>query len=444
MAGGTFTTQNKVRAGVYIRFRSASNPGLSIGDRGVVAICEPMDWGAVGTVQTVEAGTDVSTITGYDITNTKNRFLQEIFRGSNRTTAAQTVLLYRPSASGSASASAVIGGLTVTAAYPGVRGNDITVIVSAVSGTDDYVVTTVVGSDIVDQQTVSAIDALENNAWVTFTGTGALAETTGVALTGGENGTVTSAAYTAFMSVIEAYKFDVLCYDGSDSTVISTLESFVKRIAEENGQYAQLVCSSASAPDSRFVINVQSGVVLEDGTTLTAPQTCWWVAGVEAGAHFNESLTFAKHPAAVSVTPVLTNSQIINALSAGQLVLNSDDGSVKIESDINSLTTYTSDIGKVYRKNRVMRLCNSIANDIYREFSENFIGVVNNNDAGRSRFKSVIVGYLLSVQAAEGIQNFTPDDVEVLQGVDADSVVINLAIQVVDSAEKIYMTVEVA
>lgn len=40
MAGGTWTKQDKVRPGVYINFTSESQRGLSIGSRGVVAICE--------------------------------------------------------------------------------------------------------------------------------------------------------------------------------------------------------------------------------------------------------------------------------------------------------------------------------------------------------------------------------------------------------------------
>ena len=225
---------------------------------------------------------------------------------------------------------------------------------------------------------------------------------------------------------------------------MSAFIAFIKRIAEENGQYAQLVVANATAPDSRFVINVVSGVILDDGTTLTPAQTTWWVAGIQAGAKYNESLTYAAYPNAVAVSPVKTNSEIITALGEGAFVLNSDDGTVRVETDINSLITYTSDIGKVFRKNRVMRLCNQIANDIYAQFSANFIGIVNNNEIGRSRFKSVIVGYLLSIQANQGIQNFDADDVEVLPGEEIDAVVINLAITPVDSIEKIYLTIEVA
>ena len=58
-------------------------------------------------------------------------------------------------------------------------------------------------------------------------------------------------------------------------------------------------------------------------------------------------------------------------------------------------------------------------------------------------FKAAIVGYLLDIQANNGIQNFIADDVEVLPGTDIDAIVVNIVIQAVDSIEKIYMTIEV-
>ena len=69
---------------------------------------------------------------------------------------------------------------------------------------------------------------------------------------------------------------------------------------------------------------------------------------------------------------------------------------------------------------------------------------VNNNDAGRRQFKGRIVGYLLEMQSAEAIENFSPDDVEVLPGADINSVLVNVAFQVVGSIEKIYLTVSVS
>ena len=444
MAGGTWTSQNKVLPGVYIRFKTGQALGLTVGDRGVVTICEPMSWGPVAQVTQVGLTTDMTPITGYDITAPQNQFLQEMFKGTNRTGAPTTILLYRPTASGSAQATVTTGVLTATAVYPGARGNDISIVITELTEpASSFTVSTVVDGAIVDQQTAAQVSDLEPNSWVTWSGTGALTATTGAALTGGQDGTVESAAYSAYLTAIEPYKFDIMVYDGTDSTVQTALLSFIKRINDDNGQYCQLVASGMSNPDSRYVINSNSPVTLSDGTQLTAQQVTWWLGGAEAGAMYNESLTYAAYPGAVSTT-MNTNDQFISDINDGYLDLFAEDGVVKVMQDINSLVTYTEDIGKVYRKNRVMRLCNTIANDIFQQFSANFIGVVNNNEAGRARFQTAIVGYLQQIQDNQGIQNFTADDVEVLPGNDIDAIVVNVAIQAVDSVEKIYMTVEIS
>lgn len=444
MAGGTWTSQNKIRPGVYIRFSSTRGLGLTVSDRGTVAIAEPMNWGPVETVQEIEAGADMTPYTGYDITNANNRFLNEIFKGTNRTAAPNKVLLYRLGASGQTAATATVAPLTATAKYPGTRGNDISIVITELTTPEDtYTVSTVVDGEIVDQQTAKTVEELVPNDWVTWSGTGALAASVGTPLTNGANGTPASSDYTDFLTAIEPYKFDVLLYDGTDTTVQDAMVAFVKRLSEEEGMYTQLVAAGLTNPDSRFVVNVMSGVTLSDGTALTPQQTVWWAGGALAGAQYNESLTYASYPSAVDVSPKLTNSGYEQALSDGQFVLFADDGVVKVEQDINSLVTYTTDITEPYHKNRVMRLLNTIANDIYQQFSDGYIGVVNNNEAGRMQFKAAIVGYLLTIQANNGIQNFDAEDVEVLPGEDIDAIVVNLAITPVDSVEKIYVTITV-
>ncbi len=444
MPGGIWTSQNKVLPGVYIRFKTGTALGLTVGERGVVTICEPMSWGPVAQVTPVTLTTDVTPITGYDITAPQNRFLQEMFKGTNRTSAPTTILLYRPTASGSAQAKVTTGELTATAVYPGARGNDISVVITELTEPEStFTVSTVVDGAIVDQQTAAQISELVANDWVTFSGTGALAATTGAALTGGADGTVESAAYSAYLSTIEPYKFDIMVYDGSDSTVQTALLSFIERVNENNGQYCQLVASGLSNPDSRYVININSPVTLSDGTELTPQQVTWWAGGASAGALYNQSLTYAQYPGAVSTT-MQTVDQFTQAVQAGNFVLFAENGVVKVMQDINSLTTYTEYIGQVYSKNRVMRLCNTIANDIFQQFSESFIGVVNNNEQGRPRFQAAIVGYLQEIQDNQGIQNFTSDDVEVLAGSAIDAIVVNVAIQAVDSVEKVYLRLEIS
>ena len=445
MAGGTWTTQNKKRPGVYIRFRSVGERKTTVGERGTAAICEALSWGPVGTVQTVEAGANPTPYTGYGAADPHNRFLTEIFKGSDRTAPPRRVLLYRPAATGSASASAQLGdgALTVTALYPGVRGNDITVTIEAGAAEGRFAVSTVVDGAVVDTQTAEAPSDLTANAWVTFAGEGPLEASSGLPLTGGLDGTAASSAYTEFLEAIEPHSFDILIYDGADPAVQQAMASFVRRLAEDSGKYAQLVTANMAAPNSQYVINVASGVALSDGTTLTPQQTTWWVGGAQAGALYNQTLTCAVYPGAVSVSPLQTDSQIGHGLDDGRLILSAEDGEVRVEQDLNSLTTFTPDTGEVFRYNRTMRLCAALANDIYRSFRRDFIGLVNNNDRGRRQFKARIVGYLLEMQAAEAIQNFTPDDVEVLPGDDINSVLVTIAIQAVGSIEKIYLTVQI-
>ena len=394
----------------------------------------------------INAGAETSTYIRYPIYSPQGRFVNEIFKGTTRTDGPYTVLVYRPTATSSAAAAVTTGNLTATALYPGARGNDITIIVvEDVDNEGTFTVQTVVDGAIVDEQTGANVSDLKENSWVKFTGTGALAATAGSPLANGADGTVATAAYTTFLTALEPYDFDILIYDGTDSTTIAAYQNFVERLANNDGKYSQLVAYNMTNPDSRFCINITGGsVILDDGTTITPEHTTWWIGGAQAGAQYNESLTYAQYPHAVDVTPRMTNTAIETAITDGELVLVPYDDTVKVEYDINTLVTYNDEISDKYRKNRVMRLCNTIANDIYRQFSESFIGVVNNNAEGRDLFKSVIVGYLLTIQNNQGIQNFNSEtDIEVLPGDDIDSIVINLWIQPVDAVEKIYMTITV-
>jgi len=45
MAGGTFQSQNKVRAGAYINFESVPKPMTKVGTRGVGTLPVPLSWG---------------------------------------------------------------------------------------------------------------------------------------------------------------------------------------------------------------------------------------------------------------------------------------------------------------------------------------------------------------------------------------------------------------
>lgn len=443
MGGSWDGNENKIIPDVYQRYSSNAGVTIQPSTRGIVTIPLALSWGPVGVVQTIDAGADLTPYTGYASTDAHNRWAQEMLKGTNRTSAPYRILLYRLGGTGGEEATVTTGTLTATAKYPGVRGNDITIVITELTDPEDtFTVDTVVDGRIVDSQTAETADTLTANDWVTFSGTGALASTVGAPLTGGADPTAAATDYSGYLTAIEPYRFDAMVYDGSDATVKTAMLSFIKRYFDDNGRQGQLVAANLTNPDSRWAVNVVSGVTLDDGTELTPQQVCWWAGGALAGAQYNEDLTGANYPGAVEVSSKLTRSELEAAIQAGQWALQDDgNGTVSVVYDINSLVTYTSDITEPYHLNRTMRVAMVSGNDINDQFSTRFKGVENNDDAGRMNIKSALVNYLLTMQDNRGIQNFDgKTDVQVYQGQKIDSVRIDAVLWPVGATNFIYVT----
>ena len=443
MGGSWDGNENKIIPDVYQRYSSNAGVTIQPSTRGIVTIPLALSWGPVGVVQTIDAGADLTPYTGYASTDAHNRWAQEMLKGTNRTSAPYRILLYRLGGTGGEEATVTTGTLTATAKYPGARGNDITIVITELTDPEDtFTVDTVVDGRIVDSQTAETADTLTANDWVTFSGTGALASTVGAPLTGGADPTAAATDYSGYLTAIEPYRFDAMVYDGSDTTVKTAMLSFIKRYFDDNGRQGQLVAANLTNPDSRWAVNVVSGVTLDDGTELTPQQVCWWAGGALAGAQYNEDLTGANYPGAVEVSSKLTRSELEAAIQAGQWALQDDgNGTVSVVYDINSLVTYTSDITEPYHLNRTMRVAMVSGNDINDQFSTRFKGVENNDDAGRMNIKSALVNYLLTMQDNRGIQNFDgKTDVQVYQGQKIDSVRIDAVLWPVGATNFIYVT----
>lgn len=166
-----------------------------------------------------------------------------------------------------------------------------------------------------------------------------------MALSGGKNGVASVADYTAFLEAAETEYFDVIALPVDNSEQLkATFASFIERLRDKQGRKVQGVVANYAA-DQEGIINVTSGVVLEDGTELTPAQTTAWVAGASAGANFNQSLTFVEYEGAVDTLERLDNDQVEYRLSQGEFLFTFDarDRTVSVEKDINSLTSFTAE-----------------------------------------------------------------------------------------------------
>ncbi|OAB46544.1 phage tail sheath family protein [Paenibacillus antarcticus] len=437
MAGGTFVTQNKVRPGVYIETSSVPKPLGTLGERGITALALTLPWGPSKQVITVEAGADTFDVLGYDITDASLLLVKESLKR------AKTLLLYRLNEGVKATASLTT--LTVTAKYGGVRGNDISVIIQ--TNIDDpakFDVNTLVSGTVVNTQIVSSAAGFVSNNWIAFSGTGALTVTAGLPLTGGTDGVVTNADHTAFLAAVELLDFNTVGLTTDEAQLKSVYTAFVKRLREEEGKKVQAVVPNYPIADYEGVISVKNGVVLSDGTTLTNAQAVAWVAGATAAANVNEALTYSAYDNAVDVTPRYTNTQIIAALNAGEFLFTASNGRAIVEQDINTLHRFTVKKGRQFRKNRVIRVLDGIANDLKSIFEKFYIGKVDNNADGRNLLKSEAINVFTSYEKINALQNFDAQkDISFIQGTESDAVYAESYPQPVDSIEKIYMRVQV-
>lgn len=441
MAGGTWTVQNKVRPGVYINFVGDGGPLGSPGSRGIMTMPLTLAWGPSKQVLEINAGDDVSAVLGYDLTAPQLLLVKEAMKRASK------LLLYRLNTG--TKANVTVGPLTVTAKHGGLRGNDLAVAIQ--TNVDDNTksdVRVLLDGTAVWSATVTDIAALVGapaNDWVVFAGSGAFTATAGAPLVGGADGTVTNQDHTDYLGAVEVFDFQTIALPSADNTLKSVYTAFVKRLRETEGKKVQAVLENYPAADYEGIISVKNGVVLSDGTSLTAVQVTAWVAAATAAAEMNESLTYSAYDDAVDVSTRYTNSQIEAALLAGELVFVQNNGRAIIEQDINTLTSFTPAKGKQFSKNRVIRVLDGIGNDLKRIFESYYIGKVSNNADGRDLFWGECAKYLNTLQENSAIQNFdSQTDISVVQGTNVDSVLAELRIQPVDSIEKIYMTVEVA
>jgi hypothetical protein len=448
MAGGTWIDQNKVRPGVYINYKSAPSTLATMGERGTVAIARILDWGLQEKFYVIEDPSDCVKM-GHYVTDAEMLFVRQILLGTNRTNGAKKILVWALKTTGGTAATVTVTStFTITAKYSGAFGNRLSVVCTEKS-TDHYRVETLLDNVVVDTQDVATVDSddaitqLVANDYVTFTGT-AIQTTLGSDLTGGANGTLATGAYQDFRDALANNQFDVVIYDGSDAQEKSNFSTFVKAQSNDEGSKCQLVVSDYSSADNECVISVQpQSITLIDGTVLSATDLTWWVGGASAGANVYESLTYAAHPDAASVTPMLSKSQQEAAINSGNFAFIGQFDKIQVLTDINSFHSFTINKGKAFKKNRVVRTVFGVCNDIYRAFSLNYIGAVHNDEDGRKALKAEILNILNRYQGNRALQNVVADDVTVMRGADVDSVVIEIYIQPVDSIEKIYINITI-
>lgn len=436
LGGGMFTTQNKVLPGAYLNFISVSNASAALSERGMATLPLTMDWAPEQTVFTVTAEEfmkDCQKLFGYDYTAEKLKPMREIFRH------ARTVHFFRLNGEGKKAENTL-----AVAKYPGIRGNDLRIVVAANENSAEsaplYDVTTYLATVKVDEQIgISQMSDLVNNDYVDWKSTGTLSLSAGLAFTGGENGAVENGAYQAYLDQMEGYTFNAMGCPAADRTVTELFTAFTKRMRNEVGKKFQCVVADCLADDEGVISVKNKTAGAEDGTALIP-----WVTGVMAGMAVNQSATNMAYDGAYDIDTIYTQKELEDCIKAGSLVFHQVDGVPRILRDINTLVTYTEEKSADFAANQTIRVLDQVANDIAMLFAEKYIGKIANDGAGRISLWNDIVKHHQELERIRAIENFDPEVVKVEQGDNKQAVVVTDRITPVNAMEQLYMTIYVA
>lgn len=445
MAGGTFDkTVGKVRPGTYINFEDSAIDVINGSERGTTLIpLANTDYGPAGSFISISADSvdSARAYLGYSVydTDPNNNMLliREAFKG------ASTVIVYICS-EGTKAATGTGGGLSATAKYKGARGNKLSynVLENPLGGFDVEVYLD--GSKMEVFEGITSASDLADSQYIVFTESGELAEIAGVTFKNGTSGATKNEEITAFLDAADAVKWNTMVFPFSDETLHAALKTKIKYMREKMGRGVQAVAPQFNA-DYEGIINVTNSYAIGENE-LTIPQATAYVAGITAGASNVQSNTYKQVDGATGVVGLKSHEAAVAAINNGELFFSaSESGTVVVEYDINSFKTFTSNKGKNYRKNRIIRVFDSFAESLQLNFPPNkFDNDPDGWDIMEGIGRTILKQFGPRSDGGVGaIKNIDYDndfkvDRELSSG---DETYFNVGLEPVDSAEKIYFTI---
>ena len=435
LGGGTWLVQNKVLPGSYINFSSVAKASATLSDRGYAAAPFVLSWGPENEVFAVTSGEfqkNSKAIFGYSYDHPKMLALREIFLH------ATTVYCYRLGLGAKKAACAL-----ATAKYPGVRGNDLSIVIAVnVDDPDAFDVGTYLDGIQVDLQTVTTAEELTGNDYVDFKKDLTLEATAGAPLTGGEDvANITGDSHQAFLDKIEAYAFNAMCCPAADPIIVKLYAAYCQRVRDEVGAKFQLIAWKPSTVDYEGVIGVWNSAT-HPSMDVDEHAVVYWATGAHAGVAVNKSLTNAKYDGELTLDTDYKQAELTAALKAGKFMFHNVNGLTRVLEDINTLLTLSDTKGEVFQSNQTMRVCDQIANDVAVLFNERYLGTVPNDASGRSALWGDITHYIKQLEDIRAVENFDPDTVSCEQGDKKKAVLVTVnGLNIVNAMAQLYMSV---
>lgn len=480
------THNTATRPGIYVNFIGQAQAATQIGALGTVAIPVTADWGLLNGITDITTegqiqdafgtGGNAALLVAQALRG--GAFRVRAFRMGVAGTVAKATLTLND---GSAAAANVL-----TAKYEGARANAFTIKVSTnavdntkkdvaiIEGGTTLEIFTVLDNDELTAQINGAVSGINASRYVTATTSGAadrtLTNVAGTLMAGGNSGTAATATeYGAALTALEVYDWNLLVPgDTANTSIQTTVRAYIDRLRAE-GHKAMAVmggqsvsgmssaafqteftamianATSASTGNHEGIVQVFPGIVDEvTSVALSGAQSAARVAGMIAQNGFVGSVT-KEDTGAANATYRMVNADVKRGLQAGLLMLTVDGDRTVVESGINTLTTFTTDKPRAFRKIRLIRANDAVAETLNNNMSQLVFGVVNNIKNGQNFVINLVVEALDVFRQAGAIDvGFTvlPDDGRNAVA-DPDEFFILVSYTPIDAIEKVFISIKV-
>ncbi|MEK5070255.1 phage tail sheath family protein [Sporosarcina sp. FSL K6-1508] len=433
LGGGTFLAQNKTLPGTYHNFISAARAWVNLSERGYAALPIPLDWGEDGNVFTVtmeDLQKKSRKIFGYDYTHEKLRGIRDLFKNIH------TAYFYKLATNAVAASNEM-----ATAKCKGIRGNALTVVVSAnVDEDSKFDVLTYLGTSLVDEQTVGAnTGELKDSDYIVWKPSVEITETAGMPLVGGANGDATNGqAHQEALEALEPYSFNAIGCLSTEDAVKSLYSEFTKRLRDQVGVKFQLVLHKKNDADHEGIISVKNDVTDSDVASAV-----YWTLGAAAGCPVNKSNTNKQYDGEFAIDTKFSQPELEEAIRSGEYAFHKVGEDVHVLEDLNTFTSFTVDKNEDFSSNQTMRVLDQIGNDTAILFNKRYLGKVQNDKSGRVSFWGDLVAHRKELQKIRALEDFEADDVVVEKGESKKSVAVAEAVQPTNCMTQLYITTTV-
>ncbi|MEK3975510.1 phage tail sheath subtilisin-like domain-containing protein [Psychrobacillus sp. FSL K6-1267] len=256
--------------------------------------------------------------------------------------------------------------------------------------------------------------------------------------------TPNAATYITMREKFEAYDFNLFVWDiEPPADEDANIKTWIEQNIKEKKLFMYVTGGSASEDidpslgDARttalshdFIVNLTVGGSV-GSKEYSSAEYAPYIAGLIAGTPINRSITYLP----VSLDDVnrrYRNSEVVNALKKGSLVLIHDGEKVKIES---AITTSKMKI-------RSARARIAIATDIEKTARDNYIGRINNDEDGQYALISAIKVYLETLEQ-NGVLTDIVVTLDPIRPSVGDQVFLSISYRELDSMERIFLSITV-